>query len=371
MSAPSGSAPTGTGLRWTASARTELADLSVLLTAIEAHDHPIERHSLTELEESYDEEGADPGRDLIVGRDDDGTVVAYGWVHPVAGDVDPRRAFLFGGVHPDRRREGIGSAVLAWQLARARQWYAETRRPEHGPLQASTYADAKATDQLSLYERFGFAPLRWFADMSLRFDALTEGVPQPRVPAGFVLRPFTAALSEPVRAAHNAAFADHWGSQPVTELRWNQQLASATFRPGWSWAMVQASDGFAPPRVVGYAMNSAYEQDWDEGVREGWTDRLGVCRAFRGRGIAQALLIASMRSFAAAGLDGAGLGVDTENPSGAFGLYRKLGYRAGGTAVTHGLTAVASTACPDTPSGPPPSTRRPSSTPGGPSHSPS
>jgi len=53
---------------------------------------------------------------------------------------------------------------------------------------------------------------------------------------------------------------------------------------------------------------------------------LGTRRPWRKRGIAATLMCESMRAFKAAGLDYAGLGVDTENPTGALGLYERLGF---------------------------------------------
>ena len=60
--------------------------------------------------------------------------------------------------------------------------------------------------------------------------------------------------------------------------------------------------------------------------------------AWRRRGIARALLAASMRSYAEAGLDAAGLGVDTENPTGAYGLYAEMGFVATNTTVLYART---------------------------------
>lgn len=62
------------------------------------------------------------------------------------------------------------------------------------------------------------------------------------------------------------------------------------------------------------------------GYPSGYTELLGVRRAWRGRGVAVALLTAAMRAYAADGMHYAELGVDTENPSGAHGLYASLGY---------------------------------------------
>ncbi len=70
------------------------------------------------------------------------------------------------------------------------------------------------------------------------------------------------------------------------------------------------------------------EADWEAtGVREGWVGQLGVRRAWRRRGLATALLVRSMEAFRAAGLEAATLGVDTENPTGALGIYERVGFR--------------------------------------------
>jgi ribosomal protein S18 acetylase RimI-like enzyme len=63
------------------------------------------------------------------------------------------------------------------------------------------------------------------------------------------------------------------------------------------------------------------------GLKVGWIGSLGTRRAWRKRGLASALLVASMRAFQAAGLEYAGLAVDAENPTGALGLYESLGFK--------------------------------------------
>ena len=62
------------------------------------------------------------------------------------------------------------------------------------------------------------------------------------------------------------------------------------------------------------------------GVRQAHLGQLGVLRPARGRGIASAAIVAALRAGTAAGCDTAGLQVDTENPTGAFGLYQRLGF---------------------------------------------
>jgi ribosomal protein S18 acetylase RimI-like enzyme len=90
--------------------------------------------------------------------------------------------------------------------------------------------------------------------------------------------------------------------------------------------------------VVGAALNCAYEQDWRAtGVREGYTDQLAVAQTHRGRGIASALLLASMRRFAISEMQAATLGVDAANPSGALRLYEGLGYEQTSSTCAYGL----------------------------------
>jgi ribosomal protein S18 acetylase RimI-like enzyme len=317
---------------WAPLTEADLPALSGLMTAIEHYDEPAERHTLDELQEAFNESGADPEHNAKLGRDSGGTVVAYGWVHPFDSDLDPRRVFLSGGVHPGWRRRGIGHQILDWQLKRAAAWDQETRRPEHGPLQLIISVEEKLAGRARLAKDRKFEPVRWFADMSLRFEDLAGGLPAIPVIDGIRLVPFSDRLSEAVRQAHNEAFADHWGSQPVPENRWQERLEATASRAEWSWVAVDTGTD----EVAGYAMNAAYPQDWDyQGYSEGWTDRLGVRRRWRNRGIARALLIASMHSFAGAGLEGAGLGVDTDNPCGAFELYTRLGYSRGETQVMY------------------------------------
>lgn len=94
----------------------------------------------------------------------------------------------------------------------------------------------------------------------------------------------------------------------------------------------------ARDEVVGYALNGQYPDDEALlGRRDGWINSLGVVRPWRHRGIASALVVTSLHSFAAAELTHAALGVDSDNPTGAAGLYRKLGFTPMLRAVTHQL----------------------------------
>jgi GNAT superfamily N-acetyltransferase len=86
----------------------------------------------------------------------------------------------------------------------------------------------------------------------------------------------------------------------------------------------QAVDG---DEVVGYALNAFFPDDEEvTGRRDGWVESLGVRRPWRGRGVASALLEHSFNAFLYAGMTHSMLGVDTENPTGAFRVYENVGY---------------------------------------------
>lgn len=62
--------------------------------------------------------------------------------------------------------------------------------------------------------------------------------------------------------------------------------------------------------------------------KRGHTEHIFVRRPWRGRGLAKALLVRSLRLLKEQGMDEAELGVDSENDNGAFGFYQRLGYVA-------------------------------------------
>ena len=59
----------------------------------------------------------------------------------------------------------------------------------------------------------------------------------------------------------------------------------------------------------------------------GWVGTLGVRPGWRRRGLGETLLRASFRALHERGLRRVGLGVDTENVTGALRLYERVGMR--------------------------------------------
>ncbi|OCI32339.1 mycothiol acetyltransferase [Oerskovia enterophila] len=317
------------GLVWRSLTLADAPALFALTAAVEEHDrHPF-RTSLEETEEMFEGEWRDLARDTLVGLDVDGEPRAYASVDTRPGDASVVRAFVQGAVHPRWRGRGVGRQVLAWSTGRARQLLAASGKEL--PARIAGYVQDGDAPECRLFEAAGYTANRYYS--TLRRD-LSLPVPEVALGDGLRVVPWSPELDEATRLAHNDAFRDHWGSEPATPESWVH--GRSMFAPEWSVLVVDdaAPDGVAPrastgggPVVAGYLLSGRYEQDWPvAGYSSGYTETLGVRREYRGRRIALALLSAGMTAYQAGGVEFAELDVDTENPSGAHGLYASLGY---------------------------------------------
>ena len=319
-------------LSWAPLARTDLAGVLELRAAIDYLDRVPPELDLEQLVHRYDQAIGQPSADAVVGRDLGGTIVAYGWNVVHRPPTGPPQIWIDGGVHPGWRHQGIGSHIVGWQLARCEEWLRQTRAAEPGvdTVWVGAYVDEGVRARSQVLSEAGFAPEHWFHDLRAPVgttdrDALPVGVDTPH--GRVAIEPFTADLSEDTRLLHNEvitgprAHTDGHGEGPVTADEWGVFIHRPAARPQWSWVAV------SDRHVVGYVLNSVYTAD-SHAPREGWTDRLGVAYSWRGQGVGSALLRASKHSFATAGLDSAGVAVDTDDPEHELGAFHVSGYRS-------------------------------------------
>jgi len=308
------------GLTWRALTPADAEDLTTFIAHIEEVDNPPYRTSPEEVADYFDDEGHDYSG--IGGFDADGILHAFAFARLRRADAEIKRVFISGGLEPSLRDQGIGSAVLDWQIARARQILARADGADDPVARGRLllHVDDDQTSLVRLLTTRGFTEARHYSQM--RRD-LSRPIPEVAVEWPLTVEPWTPALDDAVRRAHNAAFHDLWGAQPLSPQDWQAERAHHV--PEWSFVALDRSSDRA--QVAGYLMSGRYEQDWHAlGWTEGYTEILGVLPAWRGRHVASGLLAHAMRAYAADGMQYAGLDVDADDPSGAIGLFEHLGY---------------------------------------------
>lgn len=269
-----------------------------------------------EMRDEFDRFGEHADEDSIGAFAKDGSMLALGWCGVPPGAETEHRGFVWILVHPEIRGR-IDDALLEWV-----ETAGSTRlRSFDDGLPAALYRYEildGMVDEAALLERHGFVPARYFTenlrDLSLPIDAAP-------LAGGLSTRSWTEEVSGDALTVHNAAFADHWASQPIAPEQWASYHDNEFFLPQTSLVVY---DGDQP---VAYMQCSRFPHDWDDrGRTEAWIEGVGTIRSHRGRGIASALITMAMRAFREDDMEYAILGVDSENPSGANRIYERLGF---------------------------------------------
>jgi mycothiol synthase len=308
--------PETAGLEWRPATTGDLDLLAELHTAIARADHPNYTQSREEIEDELGHSWVDLDADTLIALTDDGAVVAFGQAMLMPGKETLVRSILFGGVHPEFRGRGIGRQLLAWQEARALQQLATVELTLPGWIML--YADDRSERTHRLAAASGFRPARYFTGLS---RVLADPIPEIRLPEPVRIEPYRAALRAATLEAKNAAFRDHWGSQPMTAEQWESMLGLSVFRPDLTFLALAGDE------VVGFLTSEVNEDDWPgQGYSSGYIPLVGVVREWRRQGIAPALLAQAFAAFRDQGLERAVLDVDTDNPTGALGLYTGMGF---------------------------------------------
>jgi mycothiol synthase len=212
----------------------------------------------------------------------------------------------FGIVDPERWGRALGSALVAWAIGRA-----EERALVEGAFPLRTMCPAQDAAAHELFTAVGFAHVRTMWDMH---RDLPGEVSTDVLPDGVTIRSFQTGRDERTFwQVSEAAFEGHFGMTPSPYESWEGEwYRSDDWNP--DRVLLAESDG----EVVG-------ELGWVDATPDGYIASLGVLEAHRGRGIAKALLRRAFSDIAQAGLAHATLSVDTENATGAVGLYRSVG----------------------------------------------
>jgi len=265
--------------------------------------------TVDDVREALTGPNTDPAEDCWVALDERGEIVGWAYLdNPTASD----REFVEVYVWP-QRGEPAQQTLLDLLLARVAE-----RAKIFGHDQVTVRAGAIPTEQqwISVLTGAGFEFLKQHARMGMSLEGVSDTAPEP--PAGVTVRPVDATDEAELRRFHatiEEAFhdTDHLATDYETWLHGVNAESSVSYDEWFvgevdgEWAgVLQSSDSTA-----------------DDG--EGWVKYLAVLRAYRRRGVGEALLRRAFAAYAGKGRSKAGLGVDMANPTRAARLYRAVG----------------------------------------------
>lgn len=294
----------------------DLADLCAVINRAHHADGIPQIVAVDEFAEELEADEVDLSDDMRVATAGEAVV---GYIHTllIPSDVVHVRCYVFGDVDPDWRGQGIGTQLMTWGIARAKEQLVATGTQLPTRLRAQTGEEAEATRRL--YERFGLRPVRYHEEL---LRPLVD-LPQLGDPYGVRIIAWPDDRDDEILVVKNAAFEDHWGSTPTSPEGWASMVRGFASRPDLSFIALDADSD----ELIGHCLNKRFEDDDAiTGRRDALIDNLGTVRHARSRGVASALIARSLHAFAEAGLTHALISVDSESPSGAARLYRSLGF---------------------------------------------
>jgi mycothiol synthase len=258
----------------------------------------------------------DPERDMLF-AEVEGRTVAFSRVWWVEEGTGERLYISLGFVHPDWRRRDLGAAMLRYNERHLRDIARE--HPAEIPKRFRVWATDRETGAQALFRAAGYKPVRHYIMMA---RPSAQALPDAPLPAGLEVRPVAPDHHRAIWEAMWEARRDHWGYVEPTEQDYDRWIGGRLFSPTlWKVAWEGEEVAGMVLNRLDLAENEIYRRE------RGYTQDVFVRRAWRRRGLARSLLVQSIRMFRDMGMEETALGVDTQNPSGALGLYESLGYR--------------------------------------------
>lgn len=224
----------------------------------------------------------------------DGNLIAWAQVNGDRADAD---------VHPDHRGRGIGLALVEWT--------------EREALERAGGSGEVLIGQTVIEDLPGTRELFVDRGYEKRWDSWVLRLPSnavmntPEVADGITIRPARPEDDRAVYVVVENAFNEWDDRTPRTFEQWSSGTVGRTdFDRS---LLLVAEDG---DEILGVCFGVQYPD-------EGWADQIAVVPAYRGRGLARAMLATLFSEFRARGETS--LGLNTDSRTGALGLYLDLG----------------------------------------------
>ena len=303
---------------------SDLPEIAALLSEGLSFDGLVFVQTAEELAEEFDGTYCDLDHDVMV-AEHDSRIIGVGYTIFLPSETKEERCYIFGTTKPEYRNKGVGTAVMQWATEHGESLLRSTNRT----LPKFLRSDMSATNSTagSLFQSFNMSPVRWNDDLIIDL----ANSPEVFTATEYSIVPWDSSRDEEARTTKNQAFMDHWGSTPTSEEGWEQLVHGSTARLDQSFFAVDSNNN-----IVGLLLSHRYESD-DEvlGKRIGWIDKLATLSEHRKKSVGKSLITHALAAYKRDGLTHAALDVDTENPTGAYGLYTAVGFSTFRGSVTY------------------------------------
>jgi mycothiol synthase len=274
-----------------------------LVIAVDVEEYGEPDYEEADVHESWARDRFDLARDTSLVHGPDGALVGYAQVW----DKRPHELLHAElAVHPD------APDLYPWLVA-ALSARAQEHAQESGRATAHPFGGAPNARRAAALRDAGYEVVRVFRRMTAD---LTQPPPPPPEAPGVTIRVATPDELPTFHALYVASFADHFDFVAEPYDAWRPRfVAEGTYYPAYWW--LAEVDG----TPAGFLVGQRHEQD-------GWVKSLGVVPRARRRRAAAALLATAFDAFRRDGAPRVGLGVDSDNVTGAMAVYERAGMQA-------------------------------------------
>ncbi len=258
----------------------------------------------------------DPYKDMLF-VEINGKVIGYTQVQWQEESDGTRNYDHFAILLPEWRGKGIRRCMLLFNERRSREIAAEHI---DGKRFFRSWADDTELHWRALLVREGYNPVRYYF---LMVRSLLEPLPDMSLQEGIEIRPVTFDDCWTIWRAADEALQDDWHGSDLTDETLKEWMEKPTFNPQlWVAAWDVMND-----QVAGVVLASIDEGENQEYNRKrAHMGPIGVCRPYRRKGLASALMVESFRVLRDFGMTEVVLSVDLENLTGALHLYERMGF---------------------------------------------
>ena len=151
--------PSTPDVHWRRPLATDIQPLHALIRASEVADEAPFASSLEEVRQYAADPDLDLASDVLLGGLEGGRLACFAAVQMRQQQVNRRAVALFGAVHPEFRRRGLGTIMLRWSEAHAREKLA--RHDDDLPHFLEAWFDERLRDRRALFTSFGYRPIRF------------------------------------------------------------------------------------------------------------------------------------------------------------------------------------------------------------------